>query len=297
MFGQQNQTPLLKPVGLGLRAPMIGLPARPFLLQGLQPQALPSSPGQISMQGSLLPNSTLAQSHTTASATRIGPAIRLNQSPVFRPQASSPSPATSTDPHLEKVKEIRSASSLMYIPVKEALRVFKESAGEEANLSQNQFRMAYVRLLSEKGITAPSADVQQALFELFDKDKNGMVDMMELVCGISLFCQGNEEDKIKAVFRVFDENDDGFISMDEMFKFLSSVFRVMLTPTVVETMKRMGYEVDSAEDLASVTALECFKMADLNHDGKLSLQEFNNWFYAPKNDPTFLFHPTSVLSK
>ena len=33
-------------------------------------------------------------------------------------------------------------------------------------------------------------------------------------------------------------------------------------------------EVDSAEDLASVTTEECFKDADLNHDGRLSIDEF-----------------------
>ena len=35
-----------------------------------------------------------------------------------------------------------------------------------------------------------------------------------------------QDDKIHAVFDVFDENGDGMISMDEMFKFLSSVFKV-----------------------------------------------------------------------
>merc|ERR1712066_605333 len=112
-------------------------------------------------------------------------------------------------------------------------------------------------------------------------DDNGVVDMMELICGISLLCSGSEDDKIQAVFNIFDENGDGFISMDEMYKFLTSVFKVVLTPNVMAVMNSMGVQVDSAEDLASVTALECFKTADLNQDGKLSLQEFTTWFFAP----------------
>merc|ERR1719263_2613031 len=103
---------------------------------------------------------------------------------------------------------------------------------------------------------------------------------MELICGISLLCQGSEDEKIQAVFDVFDENGDGVISMDEMFKFLTSVFKVVLTPNVMQVMNSMGVTVESAEDLASVTALECFKAADLNQDGKLSISEFKNWFYA-----------------
>merc|ERR1712118_517721 len=100
----------------------------------------------------------------------------------------------------------------------------------------------------------PGDNVKHAVFDLFDRDDNGVVDMIELICGISLLCQGSEEDKIHAVFDIFDENGDGFISMDEMFKFLTSGF----------------------------------KGADLNHDGRLSITEFKEWFYAPKNDPSFL---------
>merc|ERR1712084_61286 len=115
----------------------------------------------------------------------------------------------------------------------------------------------------------PPASIRNAVFDLFDRDDNGIVDLMELICGISLLCSGSENDKIHAVFNVFDENGDGLISMDEMFKFLTSVFKVVLTPNVMGVLNSMGVTVESAEDLASVTALECFKTADLNHDGKL----------------------------
>ncbi|CAE7244604.1 unnamed protein product, partial [Symbiodinium necroappetens] len=144
-------------------------------------------------------------------------------------------------------------------------------------------------------VDVPKDEVKHAVFDLFDRDDNNIVDMMELVCGISLLCKGSEEDKIQAVFKVFDENDDGFISMDEMYKFLTSVFKVVLTPAVIGAMNSMGVSVESAEDLASVTALECFKSADLNHDGRLSIDEFKTWFYGPRNDPAFMFSPVRKL--
>ena len=141
----------------------------------------------------------------------------------------------------------------------------------------------------------PSESVRNAVFDVFDKDHNNVVDMMELICGISLLCGGSEEEKIHSIFEIFDENGDGYISMDEMFKFLTSVFNVVLTPHVMSVMTSMGVTVESAEDLASVTALECFKSADLNHDGKLSVAEFKTWFYAPRNDPSLLFSPVRKL--
>jgi len=178
--------------------------------------------------------------------------------------------------------------------VSEGLKSLKGTA-DDGKLTKDKFLEAYKALLEKYGVDIPDKKVQDAVFDLFDRDDNGVVDMMELICGISLLCQGTEDDKIKAVFDIFDENGDGFISMDEMFKFLTSVFKVVLTPNVMGVMRSMGVEVDSAEDLASVTSLECFKAADLNHDGKLSLTEFQNWFYAPKNDPSFMFSPMRKL--
>ena len=90
------------------------------------------------------------------------------------------------------------------------------------------------------------------------------VDMMELICGISLLCHGSEagakggrlgtrqdercrmlgqraclllqDDKIHAVFGIFDENGDGYISLDEMYKFLTSVFKAGSIPQHIKTL-------------------------------------------------------------
>lgn len=198
------------------------------------------------------------------------------------------------DPQLQNLKEIRVTCGLKNVPVSTGLQTFKSSAAE-GQLTREQFLASYQDLLTNHGIELPDEKTQNAVFDLFDRDNNHVVDMMELICGISLLCSGSEDDKIHAVFDVFDENGDGFISMDEMFKFLTSVFKVVLTPDVMGLMNTMGVEVESAEDLASVTAIECFKTADLNHDGKLSVGEFKTWFYAPRNDPSFLFSPVRKL--
>jgi len=194
------------------------------------------------------------------------------------------------DPQLKNLKDLRSSCGLKHVPVADGLKTL-QGASIEGKLTRETFIRAYETLLKTHGVDMPGDNVKHAVFDLFDRDDNGVVDNMELICGISLLCQGSEEDKIHAVFDIFDENGDGFISMDEMFKFLTSVFKVVLTPNVMGVMRSMGVEVESAEDLASVTALECFKAADLNHDGRLSITEFKEWFYAPKNDPSFLFSP------
>lgn len=198
------------------------------------------------------------------------------------------------DPQLQNLKELRKTCGLKSVPVNAALQALKNMSSD-GKLTRQQFIAAYTLLLQQHGVALPGDEVQNAVFDLFDRDDNGVVDMMEIICGASLLCTGSEKDKIQAVFNVFDENGDGVITMDEMFKFLTSVYKVVLTPNVIAVMNSMGVTVESAEDLASVTALECFKTADLNQDAKLSMAEFENWFFAPRNDPSFLFSPVRKL--
>mmetsp|Transcript_33248 Transcript_33248/g.60949 ORF Transcript_33248/g.60949 Transcript_33248/m.60949 type:complete len:460 (-) Transcript_33248:2-1381(-) len=191
------------------------------------------------------------------------------------------------DPHLGAVSDLSHTSGLKQVPVRDALLTLKRHA-TSAKLSRSEFLQGYEEVLLAASVALPSEEVRNSVFNLFDRDGNDAVDMMELICGMSILCGGSEEERIQAIFAVFDENGDKYISMDEMFKFLSSVFQVVLTPQAKGVLNSIGIKVDSAEDIASFTALECFKQADLNHDGKLSLEEFKAWFYAPRHNTSLL---------
>ena len=96
------------------------------------------------------------------------------------------------------------------------------------------------------------------------------VDFSELASGLSVLCGGSRDQKAEAAFALYDYNGDGFISLEEMTRYLTSVFKVMYE-TQPGTAERMGV---SAEELAAVTAEQAFVDADLNHDGRLSFDEF-----------------------
>jgi Ca2+-binding EF-hand superfamily protein len=107
------------------------------------------------------------------------------------------------------------ACGMTQIPVTKCLAAFKAKTTKGA-LSKQAFTAAYEELLTSNDMDKPTEEFSSTVFQLFDKDGNGTVDAMELVCGVALLCGGTEEEKMQAVFNAFDENSDGYISPEEM---------------------------------------------------------------------------------
>lgn len=197
------------------------------------------------------------------------------------------------DPALMQLKELRGSSGLEHIHVSEALQELK-GAAEEGQLRRDVFLSVYAAILERSGAQVPDAGVQNAVFDLFDRDENHVVDIFEVLFGISALCEGSESEKIDAVFRVVDENHDGYITLDEMTKFFGALFRVSVTPGMMEKMGSLDVELTSVEDLAFATAMDCLKAADISQDNRLSKAEFKMWLEAPRSDPG---HPFAPLRK
>ena len=114
----------------------------------------------------------------------------------------------------------------------------------------------------------------EALFRVFDQDQSGYVDYVELASGMSFLCGGSHEEKIKATCSLYDVNGDGFISLDEMITYLTSVIK-LICQVSPETQSEV---VITAEQLAAATARVVFEQTDLNHDGRISLDDFTSCY-------------------
>jgi len=271
--------------------------------QGRPVQGVQARPGATRTVVGARPSVTTQGAYASRSVMTSAPVVANGPPTVVTRNLGAPKPSSvaSTpssrlpDNQLEVLKNIRASSGFRNVPVGPALQALKAAGKANGGFNQEDFSQAYCDLMESYDQPIPSVDMQSQVFNLFDRDGNAFVDMLEMACSSSLLCRGNEEDKIHAVFDVFDDDGDGFISKPEMIKFLSSVYKVVLTPKVVESMSVMGVDVFEPEHLAEVTATECFNVCDIDKDGRLNVNEFKQWFFAPQNDPSFMFSPMKSL--
>ncbi|CAI5468936.1 unnamed protein product [Closterium sp. Yama58-4] len=102
------------------------------------------------------------------------------------------------------------------------------------------------------------------VFEVFDSDKNGSVDMREIVCGLAAFRKSQGDDALRLCFKMYDADDSGFISKDELAAMLKALPEDYLPPDILEP---------GILD-------EFFDRMDANCDGRLSFDEFKAAIHA-----------------
>lgn len=114
------------------------------------------------------------------------------------------------------------------------------------------------------------------VFEMFDFDRSGSIELKELVVGLSSYTNASLTEKLKFSFLMFDEDRSGFIERGELRKMLKT--------------NCMQGDVDEADIDARVD--KAFRMAGVAPDGKLSFEQFQKLSEA---DPALLFPAYNIL--
>ena len=178
----------------------------------------------------------------------------------------------------EALRRLLAASNLGTLSTEQLYEVFEQHATNGA-LDITGFHRAVRQLIPGDSLRADDkAFLSIALskvFNAFDRDGNGVVDFSEFLSGFSLLAQGGKSDKLSLAFSLFDEDGDGYISKAEMWRFLRSFL------TILYTLSSHDY-ASNAQALITTAAVELtrivFADADTNHDGRISFEEFGEWY-------------------
>ncbi|KAJ0961216.1 hypothetical protein J5N97_000810 [Dioscorea zingiberensis] len=96
------------------------------------------------------------------------------------------------------------------------------------------------------------------VFDLFDNNRDGTVDMRELLCGLSSLKNSRGDDALQICFQMYDTDRSGSISKEELASMLRALPEDCLPADITEPGK-----LD-----------EIFDQMDANNDGKVSFDEF-----------------------
>lgn len=96
------------------------------------------------------------------------------------------------------------------------------------------------------------------VFDLFDNNRDGTVDMREILCGLSSIKNSRGDDALQLCFQMYDTDRSGCISKEELASMLRALPEDCLPADIAEPGK-----LD-----------EIFDQMDVNNDGKVTFDEF-----------------------
>lgn len=100
------------------------------------------------------------------------------------------------------------------------------------------------------------------VFRAFDTDNDGYISEDEWVIGMSTFLKGDIEEQAKFCFGVYSvRGEDGYISREDMFLLLKN------------SLVQQQQEEDADEMQRDLVEL-CMKKLDVDHDGKVSIDDY-----------------------
>nr|ADV78065.1 calcium- and calmodulin-dependent protein kinase [Pellia epiphylla] len=130
---------------------------------------------------------------------------------------------------------------------------FKRISSNGASVTVSEFQEVLKAM--KLGALLPLA---QRIFDLFDDNKDGCVDMREVVVGFSSLKRTHGDEALQLCFQLYDTDRSGYISRDELASMLRALPEEYLPADVTDAGK-----LD-----------EMFDHMDANNDGRISFEEF-----------------------
>lgn len=183
-------------------------------------------------------------------------------------------------------KEIKNWKKRYHIPQDKAeltLRAFRSQMNkEDRTISKEKF----IEIMAEHG--AADEEFATAIFESFDADESGKIDIQEYLSLMGITFGGSVEEKLQASFRLFDKDGDGELDADEIENMLMMATRAVVRKQYNASQQQAHNKIATGKTEVEIPeplrlkikeiVAEIFEKVDTDGNGKLSLEEFTNGF-------------------
>eukprot|EP00455_Lapot_gusevi_P045220 TRINITY_DN5755_c0_g2_i2.p1 TRINITY_DN5755_c0_g2~~TRINITY_DN5755_c0_g2_i2.p1 ORF type:complete len:199 (+),score=35.16 TRINITY_DN5755_c0_g2_i2:185-781(+) len=111
---------------------------------------------------------------------------------------------------------------------KEQLRSFQSSFRSFFEASgQDGVSLAQFLAMMQQCAPHIEAGVAERFFRIYDTDNSGYVDFKEIVCCLSVLCEGSSQEKMRLCFDVYDRDHSGFLEEGEIDAMAASLCKML----------------------------------------------------------------------
>jgi len=189
----------------------------------------------------------------------VGSAWRAGNTKLFLPRFDSSSTSSN---RWGVIKELTKSSNLALPEVESVVSQYLRRGG---SLSEGISREEFGRFLSPFGVEADSLSAQR-YFDALDVNKDGTVDLKELVTGISAGLRGNPQELAEFRFRLWDINGDGTLQEDEFVKLICATASPKVNQATLTKMAKATYARFPSASSGGVTLEEFVKSVAIYQD-------------------------------
>lgn len=107
------------------------------------------------------------------------------------------------------------------------------SRSEQGLIEKNNFMNFFNEIFESSNEFDDFTIILDSIFDSFDRNNSGCVDMVELVCGLSVLCEGNKSQKLAFAFNLIDEDKDDLLSSRDLWRFFRSILSVLMNLSAV----------------------------------------------------------------
>ncbi|XP_026667063.1 hippocalcin-like protein 4 isoform X3 [Ceratina calcarata] len=138
--------------------------------------------------------------------------------------------------------------------IRKLYRAFKQHCPRGA-VTTNDLKPAYAKLFP----LGDPARYTQIVFNIFDKDGDGIVSFADLLIEAASIINGDVDRKLQWIFRFYDLNGDGYITRKEMLIIVSAIYEMLNNGHIIQRI------IDRHVD-------KVFEKMDADKDGDSTIQ-------------------------
>ena len=128
---------------------------------------------------------------------------------------------------------------------------FNKIAGDDNKIDKSEF---------QQNLSINNEKIINRIFDIFDKDRNGFLDVNEFIDGIENLIHGEENQKIKFAFDIHDIDASGDIDKIEL--------KILIKNILIEN--NLDFDLNQIDLIVH----DLFKNADVDGNGKIDFNEF-----------------------